>query len=240
MSLFNILSNSSLGSTLGSLAGQAKNTAADLGKNAPGGLGGLLGAGALGALLGTVLSKDMLKNAALVGAGAVAWNFYKKWSQNKTAEAAPASQNMTATGQNVAAAAPQTRQAIAVTQADPTAMLLLRAMIFAARADGHIDAVEQERIGKVVQQMFQGQDASSLLNGLMNEPLNPAALAAQVTSAEQGEDVYRLSCLIVDIDHFMERSYLDGLAQALSIPARRKGELEQEAAQAKNQLSLMS
>ena len=239
MSLFNILSNSSLGSTLGSLAGQAKNTAADLGKNAPGGLGGLLGAGALGALLGTVLSKDMLKNAALVGAGAVAWNFYKKWS-NKTAEAAPASQNMTAAGQNVAAAAPQAQQAIPVTQADPTAMLLLRAMIFAARADGHIDAVEQERIGKVVRQMFQGQDASSLLNGLMNEPLNPAALAAQVTSAEQGEDVYRLSCLIVDIDHFMERSYLDGLAQALSIPARRKGELEQEAAQAKNQLSLMS
>ena len=83
MSLFDILNGAGLGSTLGSLADKAKSTASDLGKNAPGGLGGLLGAGALGALLGTVLSKDVLKNAALVGAGAVAWNFYQKWSQNK-------------------------------------------------------------------------------------------------------------------------------------------------------------
>lgn len=83
MSLFDVLNSSGLGSALGTLTEKAKSTASTLGREAPGGVGGLLGAGALGALLGTMLSKDVVKNAALVGAGAVAWNFYQKWSQNK-------------------------------------------------------------------------------------------------------------------------------------------------------------
>ena len=86
--------------------------------------------------------------------------------------------------------------------------------------------------------MFPGQNVDSLLQRLMGASLNPASLAARVQSAEQGEDVYRLSCLIVDIDHFMERGYLDGLAQALHIPAARKEELEREADQARRQLAV--
>ena len=53
----------------------------------------------------------------------------------------------------------------------------------------------------------------------------------------RGEDLYRLSCMIVDIDHFMERSYLDALAAALKISEARKGQLEEEARQAKAQLA---
>ena len=52
MSLFDILNSPELKSTLGSFAGKARNAASDLSAQAPGGLGGLLGAGALGALLG--------------------------------------------------------------------------------------------------------------------------------------------------------------------------------------------
>ena len=177
---------------------------------------------ALGALLGSFMSKGALQNAALVGAGAVAWNFYQKWSQSQKegqpAEPAPVQQP-------VAAVAPA--------ELDPTARLLLRAMVFAARADGHIDATEQDRISKVVAQMAPGQDTNALLGQLLNAPIDPAALAAEIRSAEQGEDLYRLSCMIVDIDHFMERSYLDALAAALKISEARKGQLEEEARQAK-------
>ena len=234
MSLFDIIKGKDWGATLGSLADKAKSGASDLTRNTPGGMGGLLGAGALGALLGSVLSKDVLQNAALVGAGAVAWNFYKKWSDKK--EQGAASQQAAASfGMAQPAAAPA---GPVPGVGDPTAMLLLRAMIFAARADGHIDATEQDRISKMVAQMFPGQDASQLVNSLLNEPINPAVLAGQVCSAEQGEDLYRLSCLIVDIDHFMERSYLDGLAQALHILPQRKDALELESAQAKQQLAV--
>ncbi|MDE5879149.1 MAG: DUF533 domain-containing protein, partial [Desulfovibrio sp.] len=46
-------------------------------------------------------------------------------------------------------------------------------------------------------------------------------------------DVYRLSCSVIDIDHFMERGYLDALAQSLGISNSRKGQLEAEASQAR-------
>lgn len=230
MSLFDIMKGKDWGATLGSLAEKAKGGASELAKSAPGGMGGLLGAGALGALLGSVLSKDVLQNAALVGAGAVAWNFYKKWSDKKGQEAVAAPAGASFPGAQSAAAP--------TAGADPTAMLLLRAMVYAARADGHIDATEQDRISKMVRQMFPGQDAGPLINSLLNEPINPAVLAGQVCSAEQGEDLYRLSCLIVDIDHFMERSYLDGLAQSLHIQPQRKEALELEAVQAKQQLAV--
>ena len=215
-----------LGALLGSLMDKGKAGAAALGNSTLGGLGGLLGAGTLGALLGSMLPKEVTQNAALVGAGVVAWNFYKKWAARQQ-QSATASQPTALTSD----------LQLADAGGDPTAMLLLRAMIFAARADGHIDAAEQDRISKLVPQMFPGQDSTQLINGLMNEPLNPSGLAAQVQSVEQGEDIYRLSCLIMDVDHFMERSYLDALAQSLQIGVDRRGALEQEASQARLQLA---
>ncbi len=251
MALFDILkgglgnlgSIGNMGGSLGGLARQAGNATANLGKAMPGGVGGLLGAGALGALLGSMVSNKTLKNAALVGAGAVAWNFYQKWSQGRAAgQEAPASgqnwqqqpQPETRSGEHNFGGQPAHPLAL---QQDATVMLLLRAMVFAARADGHIDDAERDRITNVVEQMLPGQNSDQLIQSLLTEPLNPGVFTTQVTSTEQGEDLYRLSCLIVDIDHFMERSYLDGLAHALSIPATRKAQLEDEASQAKQQLA---
>lgn len=208
-----------------------------------GGLGGLLGAGALGGLLGTLMSgkttKTLAKGALVVGGtaavGALAWNFYQKWAQN-----AGNAQN---TSQNQAApipAAPQgwsaklNPEVAALPPADSKALLLLEAMVFAARADGHIDANEQQHIHNAVASMFPGQDMAELMDTLLNKPLDPAALAAQIQSPDEAHDLYRLSCMIVDVDHFMERSYLDGLAAALHIPAELKVQLEQEVLQAKS------
>lgn len=223
MSIFNIFDTKNIGEALGSLMDTAKEQTAGLSKTTPGGVGGLLGAGALGALLGAFMSKGALQNVALVGAGAVAWNFYQKWSQGRK-EAQPAATSVSVQPASLAPA-----------ELDSTARLLLRAMVFAARADGHIDATEQERISQVVAQMLPGQDANALLGRLMNDPIDPGLLASEIQSAEQGEDLFRLSCMIVDIDHFMERSYLDALATALHITESRKNELEAEANQAKAQ-----
>ena len=230
MSLFDILNSPELKSTLGSFADKAKNTASDITSKAPGGLGGLLGAGALGALLGSFVSKSVLKDVALVGAGAVAWNFYQKWSQSRGAQTEEVEVfSRQTTGAPVGTSVP-------APALDNTAMLMLRAMVYTARADGHIDATEQGRILKQVEQLWPGRDMSAVMNSLMSEPIDPSRLAAEVRSPEQGDDLYRLSCLIVDVDHFMERSYLDGLASALHLSAERKAALEQEVAQARQQL----
>lgn len=97
MSLFDIFNKKNIGETLGSLMDTAKEQASGLSKAAPGGVGGLMGAGALGALLGSFMSKGALQNAALVGAGAVAWNFYQKWSQAQK-ENQPAASSCPAAG----------------------------------------------------------------------------------------------------------------------------------------------
>ena len=106
MSLFDIFNKKNIGETLGSLMDTAKEQASGLTKAAPGGVGGLVGAGALGALLGSFMSKGALQNAALVGAGAVAWNFYQKWSQSQKegqpAEPAPVQQPVAPVQQPVA------------------------------------------------------------------------------------------------------------------------------------------
>lgn len=223
MSLLDILNTPELKSTLGTFANKAKDAPSGLASQTPGGMGGLLSAGALGALLGTMFSKSLLKDAALFGAGAVAWNFYRKWSREQGTAPEP-SQRSSSFGKTDAGL-------------DDTAMLLLRAMVFAARADGHIDNTERERIRRIVEQMFPGRDMSDAVQGLMDQPLDPSVLAAEVVAPEQGEDLYRLSCLIMDIDHFMERSYLDGLAEALPISPERKEMLEKEAGEARRKLS---
>lgn len=239
MSILNILKSEALGSALQTLTREAGRAASSVSSKAPGGMGGILGAGVLGALLGNTVSKDIVKNAALVGVGAVAWNFYQKWSQSRApqAEAPAASGGWGNAPQSSQWNGQWGGQTPMVMQLDPTALLVMRAMIFAARADGSVDALEQQRIDAILQNMLQGQDVAAHINAIEAEVIDPRRVAAEVQSAEQGEDVYRLSCVVIDIDHFMERSYLDALGDALGIAPARRAELEADASQGRRQLA---
>lgn len=264
MSIFDVLTNGSLGSVidqitkgggglgnlgglggmaggvgdiLNQIGGKAKSAARDLRDNTPGGLGGLAGAGALGALFGNLLSGDLMKSVALAGAGAVAYNFYKKWAAQQQGQqaggqpgSAPQNEQMPAGwGGDSAPSGPPAG-------IDPTAELVLRAMIYAARADGNIDAQEQARIDEILRTMLPGQDTKGLMQRIRTEEIDPNKIAVAVGSPEQADDVYRLSCAVIDIDHFMEQGYLQALAKALGIDAAKKEQLEKEASQAKQQL----
>ena len=232
MSILNVLKSDALGSALRTLTRELGAAASTTTRKTPGGMGGLLGAGALGALLGKTVSSDLMKNAALVGVGAVAWNFYQKWSQ---AQKPGQSEGWSAPQQ--APADPWGSQVPMVMQLDPTALLVMRAMIFAARADGNIDAQERQRIETILQNMLQGQDVSSHIGQIEGEMLDPRRIAADVQSIDEAEDVYRLSCVVIDIDHFMERSYLDALGESLGIAPARRAELENDASQGRRQLA---
>ncbi len=242
MSIYSILKSPSFANTVATLSGKAMEMAGGIGKKlpgtvqdlgqkakgavdkVPGGAGTVLGVGALAALVGSVLPKKVVNAAALVGAGAIAMNFYQKWSANK----------------NQAAGEGDSVETPALPAADdPAALLMMRAIVYAARADGHIDDTERERIRKLSQQFLQGADGPALVERLMDEPLSLEALASQMQSQEQREDLYRLSCLVIDIDHFMERGYLDNLASALGIDKARQAALEKESEEAKAQLDAL-
>ena len=225
----NICKGGALGGVVKALASKAGSTVNDVAKVAPGGIGGLAAAGALGALLGNNMSDNTAKNLALLGTGAVALNFYQKWAANKNA----AAETGNATGAATRATATPTETPM---QLDATSKLILRAMVYAARADGNIDASERERMTSVIGQMMPGQDVSAIIAQFEQETLDPATLAKDVASTEQGEDVYRLSCMVIDIDHFMERGYLDALGKILGLSPETMSRLEAEAQEAKQQL----
>ena len=251
--LFNQISNGlgglgGLGDKLnGALGGQQKadapsgqgtgNALGDMVKSA-GGLGGLLGSAALGGLLGTLMSgktaRKVAKGALMVGGtaavGALAWKFYQKWSgangaapQGQPAEPAPSARPAPS---DWPAELQQTPPP--AVSGDQTALLLLEAMVFAARADGHIDDKERANIHNAVESLFPGRDMAQVLDTLLNKPLDPASLASRIANHDEARDLYRLSAMIIDVDHFMERSYLDGLAAALKIAPEEKAALDSE------------
>ncbi|MGX8718455.1 MAG: tellurite resistance TerB family protein [Desulfovibrio sp.] len=231
MSILDVLNSEVLGGALQQMSRQAGGAVRTAGRNAPGGMGGLMGAGAIGAILGSMAGGSGRAPAGLLGMGAVALNFYRKWAQAKQAEAAEP--------QRAPQQDPYMRDPFAQAgrvPVDPTSLLIMRAVIFAARADGSIDAAEQQRIGVLFQSLLQGQNVGRELEQMQKEPLDPRAIAREVRSEEQAEDVYRLSCCVIDIDQFMERTYLDALAASLGISSARKSELEAEASQGRRQL----
>lgn len=102
------------------------------------------------------------------------------------------------------------------------AVLLIRAMIAAANADGTIDQEERQRI----LDKFQGANLSPEEHTfLVTELLSPAsmeAIASQVSSEALARQVYGVSLLAVNVDTEAERVYLQALGQRLGIaPAER-------------------
>ncbi len=111
-------------------------------------------------------------------------------------------------------------------------LLLLSAMIAAAKADGHIDDAEQQRISNAVQAMGATADVNRFVEQELRKPLDPAEIAAQVKAPEEAAEVYLASVLIVDEQNFMEKAYLQELARQLKLEPGLVAELEKQVQQA--------
>ncbi len=199
-------------------------------------------------------------NAAMTGAAAtMAMNFLQQWMRGGSAtqggmppgqtqrDPYASSQTSQASfpqgGGYAAPSAPQQQggaggwgafsgssQAQQETQASEGMLVLLEAVIFAAKADGHIDESEKEHIYKTLEALFPGENAGPILQELLSRPVDPASLATKVHSYEEACDLYRLSCSVIVVDTQQERAYLDSLAQALRIAPQQQAALEQEVA----------
>ena len=192
---------------LQSLLGQ-KGTSATPSANQ--GLSKLLVPGALGGLAGLlVASKSSRKlltkygtSALLVGGGAVAgsvlWNKYK--DKVRTAHQGEAQFGKTSSPLDIR-----------------TERLIL-ALVFAAKSDGHIDEKERAAIEQQLREAGVEEQGRELVTQAIDQPLDPQRLARDIKNEEEALEVYFLSCAAIDIDHFMERSYLTALGDALKIP----------------------
>lgn len=113
---------------------------------------------------------------------------------------------------------------------------LILALVFAAKSDGHIDASERAAIEQQMREAGVEEQGRALVAQAIEQPLDPQRLAQSVKNEEEALELYFLSCAAIDIDHFMERSYLNALGDALKIPQDVREGIEQDIQQQKQTL----
>ncbi len=101
--------------------------------------------------------------------------------------------------------------------AERSAVLLIRAMIGAAAADGEIDAAERERIVARLEGTGISQEERQFLQREMAAPVGLEALVSAVASPELALQVYAASLMAITVDSPAEASYLARLAASLRL-----------------------
>lgn len=223
-----------LGGALGGLLGGAKggngnsnSGGGDLGTLLKGAGGGALAAGALGMLLGNKSARKVgskvITYGGLAALGVIAYKAYGNWqaSQQPAGAALPAP--------------PQTVDRLPAPQAEQHSQAILRALVAAAKADGHVDAKEKQLLEEQLGKLADDPQLRHWLEAELNKPLDPAEVARAATTPEIAAEMYIASVLMVDEEHFMERAYLEELARQLKLEPALKLELE---AQVRQELQL--
>jgi uncharacterized membrane protein YebE (DUF533 family) len=107
-------------------------------------------------------------------------------------------------------------------------MLLIHAMIAAAKADGEVDAAEMQGIlGRLEQAGISAEERAFLMTEL-TRPLDLDALAARVADPALAPEVYAASLLAITVDTPAEEAYLRTLAEKLQLDAATVAHLHQQ------------
>ena len=100
---------------------------------------------------------------------------------------------------------------------DRQALLIVEAMVSAAKADGQIDSGERNRIAGRVKESGAGGDALEFLMEEMQRPLDLEGLVAKARGPEEAIQIYGASLLAIEVDTAAEVEYLRRLAGSLGL-----------------------
>jgi uncharacterized membrane protein YebE (DUF533 family) len=197
--------------SVGDLTGGKGGLGGDFGK-------GALAGGALGLLLGNRKARRFGGKVAVYGGlaavGALAYKAYGEWKQQQSgADTVAAQQNL---------------DALPPPEAESHSQAILRALIAAAKADGHVDEREREVIEGEFSRLGAEPEVRQWLQAELQKPLDPAEVARAATTPEMASEMYLATLLAVDEQNFMERAYLDELARQLKLDDGLKARLEQQ------------
>jgi uncharacterized membrane protein YebE (DUF533 family) len=198
-----------------------------------GGTSGFASGAAVGGVLGLVLGSKKVRKmgggllgyggAAAVGALAMhAYQAYKRGQAVQGTVPMSAAQVQGVPANSLPHAAPA---------ADGGAfeLVLVRAMVAAAKADGHIDAAEQRRLFSEVERLGLDAEAKAYVFDLLTKPVDLASISSAVATQEQAAELYLASRLAIDPDEAVERAYLDALAARLRLPVELRAHLDRQA-----------
>ena len=220
-----------LGGTVRDRAGDAVQTA----RNNP------LATGAIAAvLLGTKTGRGLAGNALAVGGlAAIAGLGYQAY-KNYQAGQAPAAPSDAPSANNPVLLPPPTESGFGPASpagSNEFVLVLIRAMIAAAKADGHIDDAERALIMDKVKAADVGGEAAAFIEGELASPTDIDALVAAATTEEQRVELYTASRLTIEPDSRAERGYLDLLAGRLGLADQLVDHIEATVSSAKITLS---
>ncbi len=188
---------------------------------------GALAGGLAGLLLGGKKPRKLAKSALKVGGvalvGGLAYKAWRDWQDNKLPQRAPAP----ARGDSPLAGAPLPAEMNAPADspfmpAEPQAQddltrALIRAMIAAAKADGHVCDDERRRITDQLGALRLNAADMAFIDEELSGPLDIDAVANGARCPEQAAEIYAASLLVADPDGPAEKGYLAMLAARLRL-----------------------
>jgi uncharacterized membrane protein YebE (DUF533 family) len=186
----------------------------------PGGLaGGAMAGGVMALLLGNKSTRKFAGKTLTIGGaallGGLAYKAYKSWQHGNYDKSTICESSFTS----------------AEILSPEYQLTLIKAMIAAARADGHIDSVEQQRIFEALEDMELTTELKAMMFDLLRQPITIDELAIAVTTLEQKSELYLVSCLFLDPNQQAEQAYLKKLAQAMELPDSLSEQLQRQARQ---------
>lgn len=221
------------GMSAASGAGQAMRRD-DMGKYATGAaVGGVLGL-LLGTRRGRSLGGQAVKLGSVAAIGALAYKAWQDWQAQQQAAGAAGSAGAAAgvaggAGAAVGAAAPRRFEALPAPEQEAHSRAILKALIAAAKSDGHLDDRERGLVEAELQRLDAAAADPALrpwIEAELRRPIDPAEVAAAATTPDLASEMYIASLLAVDETTPMERAYLDELARQLRLAPALKAQLE--------------
>lgn len=107
------------------------------------------------------------------------------------------------------------------------AMLLIQAMIAAAKADGEVDADESRHILAKLEEAGASDDERAWVMAEMAKPLDVAALVEQAGNPRLALEIYAASLMAIEVDTYAERRYLKTLRDRLCIQTSTAAQIHQ-------------
>ena len=198
-----------------------------------GALAGGLAAILLGTKTGRKLGGEALKLGGMAAVGALAYKAYRDWQAGKQpAPAAPQQQPQQAPVPMLPAPSGTPFNPSTPSEQQTLARHLLRAMIAAAKADGHVDAQEQARIFAEMDKLPLAADDKAFVMDELRAKLDIDAVASAASTPEEAAEIYTASLLAIDVDNAAERGYLGMLAARLKLDDGLVAHLQQSVAAA--------
>ncbi|MEM9331661.1 MAG: tellurite resistance TerB family protein [Pseudomonadota bacterium] len=216
------------------------NAAGGITSSIPGGLiGGLAAGGLLGAVIG---NKKMRKSAGKLAGGMVglggaallgvaAHKAYQSWQHGKQNPAESTHRSADSRTVTEIPTADYTKfDPAAITSSDgqPFQLALVKAMVAAAYADGHVDASEYSKIFEALDSLNMSGNEKAVFMDLLKNPPSIHEIADLASGLEQASEIYLVSRMAIDPDLPSERAYLEDLANLMEMPIGLVAQLESQ------------